>query len=102
MDNLPQIVGLIIGFVVHFFATVKYLLDRMDAKMEAERKERTASEVKLREDLKDFVLKEDYHRSADDIKVQIAAMSSSFNSRLDQLFALMSQVMLKSGVSNDK
>lgn len=97
-----EIVGIITALAAQTWLIIKYLLDRMDQKLTAERDERIKNEEHSRKELADvkdqYVRREDYNRHVDNMEKQIAQVGQAMgdlqrgmNQRLDTIMAMLVQ-----------
>ena len=102
---LLTIIGMMIIMAFNTWAIIRYLLDRMDEKMQSERDERLKTEADISTRLdkikETHVLREDFHRFVDDVKGQITQMTNGINHRMDSLFTALTTIKIGSTTNNN-
>lgn len=105
ISSIVTIISVILVMGVNTWAVIKYLIDRMDKKMEKEREERLKSQEQLEHKIdrikETHVLREDFHRFVDEVKGQITAMTNGLNGRMDSLFTALTTIKINSATTTN-
>lgn len=112
MEHLTALtfVAMGLGIGVQTWLIIRYLIDRMDKKMQAERTERLGEQAKINQELSNFrdthVRRDDFHRHVDNVEKQIGNvvimitnLGAKFDSRLD---TIISMITSKKGFKDDE
>jgi len=103
MIDLPlilTILSMVFAMGVQTWLIIRYLMDRGDGKLEAERKERINAEVSMRTEISEFrdthVRRDDFHRHIDNVEkifanltLNISNLSVALTGRLDSIMTMI-------------